>query len=127
MKKAALLEMINALPDDADIRLWNGMVGDWMDIGSLVPTDLVKMSYPTFLELCRLERCQAAKDWDIVLTEDDIAELSAAYKKNYKFELNSYVTQEDVDNGRYKKKTVYLIEAKLRGVSTFDRLGDISY
>jgi hypothetical protein len=32
MKKSKLIEMLNRLEGDPEIKLWNGMVGDWMDM-----------------------------------------------------------------------------------------------
>jgi hypothetical protein len=64
MKKSKLIAMLNALPGDPDIKLWNGMVGDWMEIDpNLVPQELVRMNLDYWLESCRLEDCCDRKDW----------------------------------------------------------------
>jgi len=32
MKKSKLIEMLNSLPGDPDVLLWNGWVDDWQDL-----------------------------------------------------------------------------------------------
>lgn len=48
-------------------------------------------------------------------------------KTEIQWELNEYVSEEDIANKRYKKKSVVFIQPKKRGVSTFDRSGTIEY
>ena len=43
------------------------------------------------------------------------------------WECNEFVTQEDIETGRYMEKPVVYINAKKRGVSTWERLGNIHY
>jgi len=128
MKKSKLIEMLNRLEGDPEIKLWNGMVGDWMDIDrELVPSDLVKQSLEHWLEMCRIQECRHRRDWDYQLPAEEVAALKKDYNKVNTWELNPFVTLEDVQEKRYKLKNIYILNAKTKGVKAFDRLGDIDY
>jgi hypothetical protein len=128
MKKSKLIEMLNRLEGDPEIKLWNGMVGDWMDISKeLVPSDLVKQSLEHWLEMCRVQECRHRRDWDYQLPAEEVAQLKKDYNKVNTWELNPFVTLEDVKEKRYKLKNIYILNAKRKGVTDFDRVGDIDY
>lgn len=126
MKKSKLIALLNSIEGDPDVLLWNGLVGDWMDIGQLAEGDLVKMTLEYYLESCRLETCIDLKDWEYQLPAEEVKELTARHKK-FPYEINQYVTLEDVKAKRYKIKRVQYIDAKLRGEKHTDRLGSIEY
>ena len=44
MRKDKLIKLLQDIPGNPDVVIWNGLVGDWMDVGELVPTQLVKES-----------------------------------------------------------------------------------
>ncbi len=128
MKKAKLLELLNSLEGNPDIKLWNGYVEDWVDIDpKLVPTDLVRMNLAYWLESCRLEDCRDRKNWDYQMPAEEVALLTKRYPTVCKWEINPYVTTDDIKEKRYSVKTVQIMQAKSKGVKTFDRAGDISY
>lgn len=128
MKKSKLIEMLNRLEGDPEIKLWNGMVGDWMDISKeLVPSDLVKQTLEHWLEMCRVQECRERRDWDYQLPDEEVAALKKDYNRINTWELNPFVTLEDVQEKRYKLKNIYILNAKTKGVKAFDRLGDIDY
>ena len=128
MKKSKLIAMLNALPGDPEIKLWNGMVEDWMDIDpKLVEQRLVKQTLTDWLEMCRLDDCHKRKDWEYQMPDEEVAELTKRYPKLHHWEMNQYVTQGDIDKGRYSVKPVLIMQAKRKGAKTFDRFGDISY
>ena len=128
MKKSKLIEMLNKIEGDPEIKLWNGMVGDWMDIDrELVPSDLVKQTLAHWLEMCRVEACKDRRDWDYQMPAEEVARLKKDYNKVNTWELNPYVTLEDVQEKRYSLKNIYILNAKTKGVKSFDRLGEIDY
>lgn len=128
MKKSKLIELLNKLEGDPDIKLWNGMVGDWMEISpELVPQDLVKQNLDYWLEMCRLEDCHDRKDWEYQMPKEEVERLTKNYPKLHQWEMNPYITMEDVKEKRYKMKKILLLQPKVRGVKTWDRMGDISY
>lgn len=126
MKKDKLIAMLQEIKGNPDILLWNGLVGDWMDIGRVVPHDLVKMSLPYYLEGCRLQDCCDKEDWSYQLPAEEVADLTKRWRK-FPWEFNQYVTEEDIKQGKYKAKNIHLIEAKLRGETVRDCLGTIGY
>jgi len=128
MKKSKLIEMLNRLEGDPEIKLWNGMVGDWMDIDKeLVPSDVVKQTLEHWLEMCRIEACRDRQDRDYQLPAEEVAQLKKDYNRINTWELNPFVTLEDVKEKRYKLKNIYILNAKPKGVKAFDRVGDIDY
>lgn len=128
MKKSKLIALLNAIEGDPEIKLWNGLVQDWVDIDAKVmPMDLVRMTEAYFLETCRMEECIDRRDWDYQFPQDEVAELKKSYKKNCKWEDNRYVTQEDLDKKRYSVRTVQVIQAKRKGQRHSDRIGEIEY
>lgn len=127
MKKSDLIAALNAIPGNPEIKLWNGMVGDWMDIDKeLVPATLVKQTFEHYAEMVRLDQCFAKKDWDIQLTDEDLADLRRRYK-HFGWECNEFVSEKDVKEKRYRQKNIFYVNAKRRGVSTYDRLGSMEY
>jgi hypothetical protein len=128
MKKSKLIALLNALPGDPDIKLWNGMVGDWMEIDpTLVAQALVKQTLEHWLEMCRLQDCRDRNDWDYQMPAEKVARLTKRYPKLHKWEMNPYITLEDVKAKRYSTKKVLIMQSKRKGVKTFDRFGDIEY
>jgi len=128
MKKSKLIEMLNRLEGDPEIKLWNGIVGDWMDIDKeLVPSELVKQTLEHWLEMCRIGDCRDRQDRDYQLPAEEVARLKKDYHRINTWELNPFVTLEDVKEKRYKLKNIYILNAKTKGVKAFDRLGDIDY
>lgn len=128
MKKSDLIAALNAIPGNPEIKLWNGMVGDWMDIDKeLVPSDLVKQTFEHYVEMIRLERCHDLKNWDVQLDDEEIAELRKSYKQYINWECNQFVKEDDIKEKRYRRKNIFYINGKRRGVSTFDRLGSLEY
>lgn len=129
MKKSKLIELLNNIDGDPEIKLWNGYVGDYMDLGDVIPSDIVKMRFEFFLEMCRLEHCMdtGADRKTYTFTHDEIVELRKNYKDNYEWEHNEYVTEEDIKAKKYSRKRVMILNAKTRGKTTFDRIGQLSY
>lgn len=128
MKKSKLIELLNSIPGDPEVKLWNGLVGDWVDIeNKAYQLDLVRQTEQHYIERVRIDECIARKDWEYQLPEEYVSKLKAGYKKVCVWEQNDFVTREDIKEKRYAVKTVYAIQAKNKGVSTWDRAGNISY
>jgi hypothetical protein len=128
MKKSKLIEMLNALPGDPDIKLWNGMVGDWMEVDPvLVEQVIVRETLEHWLEMCRLEECRDRNDWSYQMPAEKVERLTKNYTKVHSWDINDYVTPEDIKAKRYAQKKILLLQAKPKGVKTWDRVGSISY
>jgi hypothetical protein len=128
MKKSKLIKLLNTIKGDPDIKLWNGMVGDWVDIDpTLVPVDLVRMTLTTWLDACRWEDRINRKDPSYELPADEVADLKKRYSAVCKWETNPYTTADDIKSGKYITKHVYIMQAKIKGESSWDRAGTIEY
>ena len=128
MRKNKLIELLTSIKGNPDILLWNGMVGDWMDIDNKpVETSLVKSSFENHLLRCEYEDKRDRNDYEFKYSQEDIADIKKSYNKHYKWECNQFVTDKDISSGDYKEKKVFILNAKKRGVSTFDRFGNIDY
>jgi hypothetical protein len=130
MKKSKLIEMLNALDGDPEIKIWNGYVGDFMDLDPTpVPVRLVKMTESYLLEMVRLEQCidAGADRTTFKLSDAEIADTKRCYKQYHDWEHNQFVTDEDIKKKSYKAQTVIMLNPKPRGKNSFDRIGTISY
>ena len=127
MKKDDLIRLLNGVKGNPDIVLWNGMVGDYMHVKGLEEGDLVKQSFAHYYNMCELELCRDAGSFDYKSTPEESSQIKVDYRQYVNWETNPYVTLEDIKTKRYIKKRVVYIEAKLRGVKTFDRTGSLEY
>lgn len=127
MKKNDLIKMLQELPGNPDILLWNGFAQDWMDIEKeLVPHILVKQSEQDYSKHCAFEIKRDKNDFNYELTDAEKLDTKKWYR-NVSWEFNSFVTKEDITTKRYKQKNIFFLNAKTRGINTFDRVGDITY
>lgn len=128
MKVKDLIKLLEGLPQNSDITVWNGLVGDIMPIGDVIRTEVVRMSFDYYVSTCFLEEVvREGRDENDLYTENEIAELKKSHKKYHTYELNQYVSDDDIKSGRYDSKKVCILEPKLTGKKSFDRLGEISY
>lgn len=128
MRKNDLIKLLQDLPGNPEIKLWNGLVGDVVDIKQdITQVRLVKQSSDDYIERCRIEECRDRNDWRFQFTSDEIAGLSKNYKKHSEWELNEYVDSDRIKNKDYKQKIIYVIDAKIMNKKCYDRLGKISY
>ena len=131
MKKNKLIELLQAIDGNPDIYLWNGFVGDWVDINpDFVEDYLVKESVEHKLNCLKMEWCRDNNTFDV--PNDVTASLSEyanklAAKEKWDFP-NRYVEQSEFKKwyGKYKKRII-LIDAKRKGASYSDRQGSMSY
>lgn len=128
MKKSKLQKLLDTIPNDPDILLWNGFVGDWQDISHKISESvLVKQTLEEYIDRNRFQRARDRNDIDYKLTQEEISGLTKSYKKYIKWEDNEFVTEDDVSKGYYKTKPVYYLQPKLMDKTGFDRLGKLTY
>lgn len=128
MRKNDVIALLNKLEGNPEVVLWNGFVGDYQHFNKkLVKGYLVKQTLSHYIEMCRLEECQLRRDWDFRFTNDELDDLKRMYRKVCKWEVNEFVTQEDIDHKRYDVKRVIYIQPKVRNETYFDRMGVVSY
>ena len=127
MKKDKLIEMLNKIEGNPDILLWNGLVADWMDIESKpIEQILTKETVNHYLDAVRWERCRDTKNIDYQLTEEELVS-AKRNSKELAWELNEFITEDDIKTKRHKSKTVFFLNAKTRGETFFDRAGTVKY
>jgi len=108
--------------------LWNGLVQDCTHISNnVIPFDLVKMNKNYFVKTCEWEEQINRKDWDYMLSNDQIKECLLSYKNDHSWEVNDCVNEQDILEKRYNRKTVVLLQPKIKGKTHYDRLGKIEY
>jgi hypothetical protein len=130
MKKNQLIEQLQKIKGNPEIKMWNGYVDDWMNI-QLCEQEFVKESEDFIrwsIEMAWKERNQK---WEIPEeAQIQIEEVIKERLKDRQWELpNQYLqTKEDEElwYGKNKKKFV-LINGKTRGKSIEDRLGKVHY
>jgi hypothetical protein len=128
MLKSRLIELLNNIEGNPEIKLWNGFVQDWVNISpNISPMVLSRMTKAYWFETVRMEGCIDRKDWEYELSHQDIEELEKQYPTGCKWEDNQYVSEEDIKSKRYKQRTVYVIQAKQKKEEYFDRVGSVSY
>lgn len=129
MKKNKLIEMLSKIEGNPDILLWNGYVKDWMDIEPVIAVDtLTKMTFKTYCDIHRIERIhQQGFPDDYTIPENQIQYLKETYKKRFEWEINPFITADDIKNKRYSKKQVFYMQPKLRGKSDSQRGNKMEY
>jgi len=135
MKKKKLVECLHSQCNETtEVVLWNGVVGDYQDIGEVRLIDLVRMTKSYWMETLRLEairtkylQTKQPPDWDYQLPEEELRQIEKDYKRSCVWETNAYVSEEDIKLGRYMTKTVAMLVAKPRGIQYNDRIGSIDY
>ncbi len=112
-----------------DIKIWNGYAEDWQDF-NLVEQEFVKETEEFIRWRIETDWKFRNENWTIppdVQRELDVIIARQLKEREWEFQ-NPYFSGED-EKRRYGKnrKKVFLINAKMRGKSTFDRMGDIDY
>lgn len=129
MKKNKLIQILKNMKGNPDIKVWNGYAGDWQDF-DLVEQELVKESEEFIRWWIEAEWKQENKN--SIIPEDvqkELDEIITRRVKEREWDFpNHYVSEENMERWYGKnRKRIFLINAKLRGKSTFDRMGDINY
>jgi len=130
VRKNQLIEQLQKIKGNPEIKMWNGYVDDWMNI-QLCEQEFVKESEDFIrwsIEMAWKERNQK---WEIPEeAQIQIEEVIKERLKDRQWELpNQYLqTKEDEERWYAKnKKKFVLINGKTRGKSIEDRLGKVSY
>ena len=117
MKAKDLIKILEKNPE-MEVKLYNGFVDDWMDI-SVSEDTLVKEKPSTTLMLINYDR-----------ERNNLPKLEKLSNTSYKkrqWEFPNQFADYERDKKDYSFKKIFCINGKRRGLSTFDRLGDIDY
>jgi hypothetical protein len=130
MKKNQLIEQLQKIKGNPEIKMWNGYVDDWMNI-QLCEQEFVKESEDFIRWSIEMDWKQRNQKWEIPEeAQIRIEEVIKERLKDRQWELPNQFLQTKEDEelwyGKNKKKFV-LINGKTRGKSIEDRLGKVSY
>lgn len=114
-----LKKYIADLPDNMEIKYYNGMVDDWHNV-DVLETELIKEKPSFTLKLINAFNEREGKPlWD---------KLKKGLFKPRDWEFNDYIEEENKDLLKcFSRKKVLLIQGVKRGKSSFDRMGEIDY
>jgi hypothetical protein len=130
MKKNQLIEQLQKIKGNPEIKMWNGYVDDWMDI-KLCEQEFVKESEDFIRWGVEMEWKEKNQSWEIPEeAQIQIEEVVKEMLKNRQWELPNQYLQTEEDEKRWygkNKKKFVLINGKIRGKSIEDRLGKVSY
>lgn len=118
MKVKKLKELLSKLPDNAEIKMFHPAVADWVDF-EILETELMRMKRTALLESLNLRQQRDGKSlyelqdigfdkWSLV-DEYSGVDFDEDYIKNY------------------ETKKIFMVCNKIKGATTFDRLGTMSY
>lgn len=129
MRKRELIRLLNMVEGDPEIIIWNEWVGDWMGIKNVQSTHLYRLKFRNFVESIRLyyARKESEKtgiyDPEYSLSESESVKSRTFYRRDCQW--SDYVDSKNLD--KYTRKRVLLLVPKLRGITTWDRSGTVSY
>jgi hypothetical protein len=129
MKKNQLIEQLQKIKGNPEIKMWNGLVEDWMNI-EIVECELVKRCAEHIRWRVEMDWKERNKTWEI--PADVQTHLDQIIKEQIKTEEwefpNRYLDEKGEKEwyGKNRKKVV-MIESKPRNKTYADRLGKISY
>ena len=117
MKAKDLIAILEKNPEQ-EIKLYNGFVGDWVDI-SIEECELVKTKDSTLLEQINYQnKREGLPIW---------SKLQEGKYKKRDWELKNRFVDYVKSKSHYDFKNVFMIQGTKRNKQTFDRHGDIEY
>lgn len=126
MRKNKLIALLQNLPGNPDVLVWNGMVEDWMDIlPEPVESKLFKDNPQTEKEMIEFDRKKNGNETPVSVEQFEQIKKQIR-KSDWEFP-NQYADEEQIKRMYGKPKTVFLLNPKVRKRKVFDRLGTISY
>ena len=122
MRKNKLIELLQALPGNPSILLWNGLAEDWVDIETqLVKGVLHKQTFDEFLDAVKREQRIRTRNIEYEPSGEKLAELRRSYAER------AYKMEEDVVLAGSKRHDAYLIHAKYKGATAWGQQASLRY
>ena len=120
MKKNKLIELLQAIPGNPDVVLYNGLVQDWQGIEPPIQERIYRTNRETIARDVLLERVRdGLAQFSDTIPQEEVKQI----QRNLPWKLwNPYLKEEFYDS-----KPVIILEAKARGEKTWDRMGTIEY
>ena len=126
MTKNQLLDLLNAIPGDPEIVVWNGYVGDWMSLEDTLTESALVRETPEFVKSSLIAEAWSHDHLPASSVTDEDVESAMEYRH---WELpNPHVKPADLEKWYgTERQPIVILNPKPRGITTFDRIGDISY
>lgn len=120
MRKNDLIKMLNEIEGNPEVVFWNDLVGDWMHIDK-----------PKVFKFNRMKRSFKINSINIQRKfRYNLPELTEEEIKNVKcdeFSIGEGNRWNILKDENFENKNRIVLQGKLRGISSFDRLGKIEY
>ncbi len=129
MRKNQLIEQLQKIKGNPEIKMWNGLVEDWMNI-EIVECELVKRCAEHIRFCIEMEWKRQYKSWEIPAdVQQHLDQIIKEQIKTEEWEFPNRYLDEKGEKEWYGKnrKKVVIIESTKRNKSVYDRLGEISY
>lgn len=120
MKAIELIALLQALPPDTEVKLWNGMAQDYQDVDPVIEQlTLSRDTFDSWLTQVAFERRRSASSF----SEKEMEALRLQYDLRVEF---ADLHAGNLSQG-YEHKRVAALHALPSGKRTFDRSGTIEY
>lgn len=119
MRKNDLIKMLNEIEGNPEVVLWNGQVGDWMHIDK-----------PKVFKFNRLKKSFKIRCINKENYRDNLPDLTEEEIKKVKpdeFDIGEGNRWNILKDENFEHRNRIVLQGKLRGIKTFDRLGNIEY
>jgi hypothetical protein len=119
MKNKTLINKLQSNRDSLSIKIWDGLIGDFLDIKDVTSMTLFRVKFKIYLELVAKQEKRNVESY----SEEEIEKLKLSHNKHYPWEDNI----DEEFKKLYDSKEVLVIEPKIMGKQCFDRGGSILY
>jgi len=133
VKLNKLIEELQKIKGNPDILLWNGLVGDAVQLDKEIQIDYqYRYSPEYFISSMKMDWCEAnGKDFDKIIPEETLKKFKEeakilSRKHGYDFP-NPFFDEKDYERYFDKKKKVIILQPIIAGKTYQDRLGEITY
>lgn len=131
MTKNELIDILNDMEGNPEIKLWNGLVGDYADVDEEVFCDeFVKESESHIRNSIRNELMVENQNFDLTDEEDAYIERAVQHRLEVdEWDVPNHFVMEERFEEWYGKdrKAIVVLQPKLMGKTYSDRLGQVSY
>ena len=129
MKKNKLIEMLQAIPGNPEIKLYNGFVEDWQDF--TVDEDmLIRYTREAIARRVVFDELKGREKYPSEAEIQDMTKKCLEDRKDIKageWRLRGIYDTDETIKLICDTKKIYIIQAKKQNKSTFDRMGNIYY
>jgi hypothetical protein len=113
MKKSKLISLLEQIEGDPDIMLWDDHMNDCQDVNPTIEEhQLVRISFEAYVRFIESERKVSQNNPEYKLPDTEITKVKKLFTDQHAWEINPWVTEEDIKNKIYTTKKVYIVKPK---------------